>query len=153
MSRIVRRFAILIVCAAGLLPVTAAEAQWYGDGASRQPPFYPYEPQRGQPYAVEVAPGTYVIHHPGGRHADRVIKTRRVLHEEPLVIERRRVVHDPPKVMTRRRYAHRARAPRRHRHLAKTVRKLASHSKSARDPRRCRNHYSRPGPHEHPPHS
>jgi hypothetical protein len=46
----------------GLLPVTGTQAQWYSSyptaGANR----YGVPPQ--QPYAVEVAPNTYVIHRP-----------------------------------------------------------------------------------------
>ena len=68
MSRTARRLVLLALCAAGLAPVTAAEAQW--SGTSRQPPpLYPYELQPGQSYAVEVAPGTYVIHHPTSERA------------------------------------------------------------------------------------
>jgi hypothetical protein len=52
-------FAIL---AAGLLPMTAAQAQYYG--ASSQPPLYPYDAQSTQPYAIQVAPNTYVIQRP-----------------------------------------------------------------------------------------
>ncbi|MEJ2626188.1 MAG: hypothetical protein P8Z80_17180, partial [Pseudolabrys sp.] len=77
MNRIVRRLALrcafVAVCAAGLAPAMAAAAQWYdgqGDqGARRPPPLYPYELQPGQSYAVEVAPGTYVIHHPAQQWA------------------------------------------------------------------------------------
>lgn len=45
-----------------------AEAQWYSSVQSAPPPLYPYAPQGrtvSQPYAVEVAPGAYVIHRPG----------------------------------------------------------------------------------------
>jgi hypothetical protein len=52
-------FAIL---AAGLLPITVAQAQYYG--ASSPPPLYPYDAQSTQPYAVQVAPNTYVIQRP-----------------------------------------------------------------------------------------
>ncbi len=68
MSRTARRLVLLAVCAAGLAPVTAAEAQWSG-ASRRPPPLYPYELQPGQSYAVEVAPGTYVIHHPSSKRA------------------------------------------------------------------------------------
>lgn len=58
--------ALAIVAAA--LTGGAAEAQWYSSVQSA-PPLYPYAPQPGrtasQPYAVEVAPGAYVIHRPG----------------------------------------------------------------------------------------
>ena len=56
------RSSILILLAAVMTPA-AAQAQF----ASAQPaPLYPYAVQPGQPYAVEVAPGTYVIKRPGG---------------------------------------------------------------------------------------
>lgn len=47
----------------------AAQAQWYSSVQAAPQPLYPYAPQPGraasQPYAVEVAPGAYVIHRPG----------------------------------------------------------------------------------------
>ena len=58
--------AVLAVIAAGMLPVTAAQAQYYG-GTTQPAPLYPYAVQNSygvqadQPYAVEVAPNTYVI--------------------------------------------------------------------------------------------
>jgi hypothetical protein len=191
MSCTARHLVLLAVCAAGLVPVTAAQAQW--NGASRRPPpLYPYELQPGQPYAVEVAPGAYVIHRPSDqrvypyagprvgsvprrqhaapkstlkpkrthadrglieelrrRHAqraaklaakkaaqqaarqakkfadtdeaagllpDKVIHTKRIVREKPLVIETRRVVEDPPKVIERRYYVDDVPAPPRRRH-------------------------------------
>lgn len=48
--------------AAVLLPASAAQAQYYG--ATAPAPLYPYAAQPGQPYAVEVAPNTYVIQRP-----------------------------------------------------------------------------------------
>src|SRR5471030_3102205 len=54
-----RKLAVLVALAAFMLPVTAAHAQYYG--ASTQPPLYPYAVQGDQPYAVEVAPNTYMI--------------------------------------------------------------------------------------------
>lgn len=190
MTRTACRLAILALCAAGLAPVTAAQAQWQANGQSRRPaPLYPYELQPGQSYAVEVSPGTYVIHRPSnergyrgvsrrarqaapryraapkarvkprrthanralieelrrrdarrarlaaeraakraaklaakrkakraaqhagkstrksaGRKPDKIVHTRRVVRDKPLVIETRRVVQDPPKVITRRHY-------------------------------------------------
>ncbi len=141
MTRTVCRFAILTLCAAALLPATAAKAQWFGDGASRQsPPLYPYKPRPGQPYAVEVAPGTYVIHHPSARHAHPRIgrRTRPVVRyyragsapphaashhataDEPLRRDARRAA---PKVTTRRHYAKDARP----RHRARVAPKRAAH--------------------------
>ena len=54
------------------LGVGTAEAQWYSSVQSRPQPLYPYaQPNRtaSQPYAVEVAPGAYVIHRPGENNA------------------------------------------------------------------------------------
>jgi hypothetical protein len=50
---------------------SAAHAQWYytpAAPAARPAPLYPYELQPGQPYAIEVAPNTYVIQRPA-QHA------------------------------------------------------------------------------------
>ena len=52
--------ALLALCAGGLMPV-ATKAQGYD---TRPAPLYPYQLQPGQSYAVEVAPGRYVIHRP-----------------------------------------------------------------------------------------
>ena len=101
MSRIVCRLAIVVLCAAGLAPVSAAQAQWYGTVASRQPPpLYPYELQPGQSYAVEVAPGTYVIHHPSRRRAYPGASRR----SEPVA----RRHHAAPKLRPKRTHADRA---------------------------------------------
>jgi hypothetical protein len=56
------RLALFAIVVAGVLPTTAAQAQYYG--ASSPPPLYPYDAQRPQPYAIQVAPNTYVIHRP-----------------------------------------------------------------------------------------
>jgi hypothetical protein len=62
------KIAALAVVAAALTG-GAAEAQWYSSVQAKPQPLYPYAPQPGrtasQPYAVEVAPGAYVIHRPG----------------------------------------------------------------------------------------
>lgn len=56
---------IILAAIAAVLPVTAAQAQYYG--VTAQPaPLYPYAVQNpssmgGRPYAVEVAPNTYEI--------------------------------------------------------------------------------------------
>jgi hypothetical protein len=100
---------IVTIAAAVLLPAAAAQAQAY---ASAQPaPLYPYAVQPGQsykqPYAVEVAPGRYVIHrpatasafpyvrcvtecegaHPAERHVHRRAVERRPTHNDPALIE------------------------------------------------------------------
>jgi hypothetical protein len=56
MTRHSRQIAVLAVIAAGILPVAAASAQ--------PAPLYPYAVQQDQPYAVQVAPNTYVIQRP-----------------------------------------------------------------------------------------
>jgi hypothetical protein len=63
----------VILVLAALLPATAAQAQWYSSVDRKPPPLYPYAAQPQRPYAVEVAPNTYVIHRPrsGARHAPR----------------------------------------------------------------------------------
>ena len=58
-----RNAAMLVLAAAGLMPA-GAQAQWYSS-VSSQPPLYPYAVQPNRPYAVEVAPNTYVIQRPG----------------------------------------------------------------------------------------
>lgn len=101
------RLTILAAIAAALLPV-AAQAQY----ASAQPaPLYPYALQPGQPYAVEVAPGTYVIKRPSQTRAypyvscGRACETpppprkaapraaRRMTHNDPAVVEELRRRH------------------------------------------------------------
>ena len=49
---------LALLAIVAVMPASAA-AQIY---AAAPPPLYPYELQPGQPYAVEVAPGTYEIH-------------------------------------------------------------------------------------------
>jgi hypothetical protein len=60
MSRLSQTLFVLI--AAGLLSMTAAQAQYYGSASP--PPLYPYDAQSAQPYAIQVAPNTYVIQRP-----------------------------------------------------------------------------------------
>lgn len=61
-----RILATLATCTVGLALSPAAQAQWYYAPRvpAAPPPLYPYELQRGQPYAIEVAPNTYVIQRP-----------------------------------------------------------------------------------------
>jgi hypothetical protein len=59
----IRRYAIVVFAAAAMLPAAAAQAQWYSS-APAQPPLYPYGAPAQQPYAVQVAPNTFVIHRP-----------------------------------------------------------------------------------------
>ena len=60
------RIAALAVAAA-VVAAGPARAQYYSSVQQSPPPLYPYatQPRAAQPYAVEVAPGTYVIHRPG----------------------------------------------------------------------------------------
>jgi hypothetical protein len=60
-----RNAAVLFVIAAVLMPA-GAQAQWYSSAAS-PPPLYPYAVRTDRPYAVEVAPNTYVIQRPAAR--------------------------------------------------------------------------------------
>jgi len=64
-----RHLALLSVIAAGMLPVTAARAQLYGEAYVQPAPLYPYAVQQNQPYAVQVAPNTYVIKRPSHMRA------------------------------------------------------------------------------------
>jgi len=74
MTNLSRTFAGFAVLAASLLPVTAAQAQYYA-GTPQPPPLYPYVMQNSngvqtaQPYAVQVAPNTYVIQRPAPRRS------------------------------------------------------------------------------------
>jgi hypothetical protein len=57
-------FAVLVAAAAAMLPASFAHAQYYA--ATTPPPLYPYVMQNSgvqasQPYAIQVAPNTYVI--------------------------------------------------------------------------------------------
>jgi hypothetical protein len=100
------RALVSIAFAAALMPA-AAQAQY----ASAQPaPLYPYAAQPAQPYAVEVAPGTYVIKRPAQARAypyvscGRACETppprkrearpaRRMAHNDPALIEQLRRRH------------------------------------------------------------
>jgi hypothetical protein len=59
-----RRNVTFVLAVVALSPSTGALAQWYSSVDNRPQPLYPYVAQP-QPYAVEVAPNTYVIHRPG----------------------------------------------------------------------------------------
>jgi hypothetical protein len=87
MKPLARNLAIAAVAAFALAP-QGARAQWYSSypqgGAAPQ-----------QPYAIEVAPGTYVIRHPAephraaARHVERkpAEKARARVHNDPALIE------------------------------------------------------------------
>ncbi len=60
MSNNLRNLALIAAITGSLLPATAVHAQYYNSNA--QPaPLYPYVVQSERPYAVQVAPNTYVI--------------------------------------------------------------------------------------------
>jgi hypothetical protein len=69
MRRKSRHAAIFAVAAVVLLAGGAARAQWYSSAGQQPPPLYPYVKPSQQPYAVEVAPNTYVIHRPSEARA------------------------------------------------------------------------------------
>ena len=76
-----------IVAVAVLLPASLAQAQWYSSVGGRQPPLYPYAVQNpairaDRPYAIEVAPGTYIIKRPGEAHA-KPVRRRAAVKGEP----------------------------------------------------------------------
>jgi hypothetical protein len=132
MSNHSRPLALLAAIAAGLLPAASAQAQYYASTA--QPaPLYPYAVSTDRPYAVEVAPNTYVIQRPAASRAypytrgrasnpapepsapkfDRPPKPAdRALIEElrkrsPIkrtVINTKKIVHDEPVVVETKRY-------------------------------------------------
>lgn len=61
---------VVIAVLAAVAPLASAKAQYYASASP--PPLYPYEAHGSQPYAVQVAPNTYVIHRPGEeQHAAR----------------------------------------------------------------------------------
>jgi hypothetical protein len=101
------RVTILAAIAVALMPA-AAQAQY---ASAQQMPLYPYALQPGQPYAVEVAPGTYVIKRPAQTRnypyvsCGKACETppsprraepraaRRMTHNDPAVIEELRRRH------------------------------------------------------------
>lgn len=100
-----RPFAVLVVAAAVTMPA-AAQAQYYG-AAPQGAPLYPYAAQPSQPYAIEVAPGTYVIRrpqetqsHPYAERSSRGYRVeqarrsaRKVTRNDPAVVEELRQRH------------------------------------------------------------
>jgi hypothetical protein len=117
-----RPSALLAAAALCMLPVTAAQAQWYSSYPPAGANPYGVSPQR--PYAVEVAPNTYVIHrpakpraktqvrcvdceqpppvgeHPRRRHADRaLIDELAKRHVKTKVIHTTKTVREKPVVI------------------------------------------------------
>lgn len=59
------RAALFIALVAAASMPAMAQAQWIHTPSAKQPPpLYPYATQPNQAYAVQVSPGTYVIHRP-----------------------------------------------------------------------------------------
>lgn len=97
MTRVSRTLALFALAAAALLPAGGAQAQYYG-AAAQPAPLYPYAVPANQPYAVEVAPGTYEIRRPkaardypyasgAARRTDAPKAKRPVTRNDPAVIE------------------------------------------------------------------
>jgi hypothetical protein len=82
-----RTFAVFVGALFSLLPLAAAQAQWYSSY-----PQAPYSAPPQQPYAVEVAPNIYVIHRPEKPHNSHV---RKVDSEQPAAEPRHRTHNDP----------------------------------------------------------
>jgi len=104
MTRVSRTLALFALAAAALLPAGGAHAQYYG-AAAQPAPLYPYAVPANQPYAVEVAPGTYEIRRPkasrdypyasgAARRADAPKAKRPVTRNDPAVIEELRQRHN-----------------------------------------------------------
>lgn len=85
---------MLAVIAAGLVPAGAAQAQWYSSVPRQPAPLYPYAVPTDRPYAVEVAPGTYVIQRPAAARPAPVTR-QRPSDDTPPASERRRTKADP----------------------------------------------------------
>lgn len=126
-----RHFTFAAALAVSLLPAAGARAQWYSSVDVRPAPAYGYGVQ--QPYAVEIAPNTYVIHRSNGErsdpfvsrrthrappvadapvserprtHADRALieELRRHAHLKTKTIDTVKIVRDPPVVVEHKRY-------------------------------------------------
>jgi hypothetical protein len=131
MSNKSRHLAFALSVAAIVLPCTGARAQWYSSVDSKPAPLYPYAVQ--QPYAVEVAPNTYVIHrsnapgvhpYPGRRehmslgapatpaseprrtHADRALieELRKRSHIKTKIVNTTKIEREAPIIVEHKRY-------------------------------------------------
>lgn len=100
-----RTYRVLTACvlAAAIAPSTGAHAQYYGS-APTAAPLYPYAVQPGQPYAVEVAPGTYVIQRP-------TAPARIVREEQPRASSSRKATRNDPKLIDELRQRHAGKTP------------------------------------------
>ena len=100
-----RKLVLLAVIAAGMLPVTAANAHWDCRRCAHSVPHYPYAVrhhhyyavQHERPYAVELTPNIFAIpyrlpRYPyvsgfGGYAGRGIINTTRIVREAPVVVE------------------------------------------------------------------
>jgi hypothetical protein len=98
---VVRSFAVLAVAALVSVP---AQAQYYGT-SPQGAPLYPYAVQPIQPYAIEVAPGTYVIRRPREAQDDPV-RSRRAYRAEPTGRNARKMTRNDPAVVEELRQRH-----------------------------------------------
>jgi hypothetical protein len=69
MNRSSVKLAAVAVAAWSVFAMPSGQAQTYGAAYGGQPPLYPYAVQADQPYAIEVAPNTYVIRRPAASAA------------------------------------------------------------------------------------
>ena len=136
MIRRLRYFLVLVTVAVGLIPATAAQAQFTATFYGPPPPqaLYPAGRPAGQLRAAPRLRKSHASRRParvGTRqrrhalerrvgHSRRVVHTRRIVHEKPIVIETTRVVDDPPRVIERRHYIGESPAAGRGKRLAKT---------------------------------
>jgi hypothetical protein len=89
-----RHLALLAMIAAGLLPVTSAQAQYYRSSNAQPAPLYPYAVQADRALIEKLRKRAPVKR--------TVINTRKIARDAPVVVETRRVVDDPPRVIERR---------------------------------------------------
>lgn len=75
MTRVSQIVLAAVAAGAVLLPINAAQSQYYG--APAPAPLYPYAAQPGQPYAIQVAPNTYVIRRPGRTRSHSAARSSR----------------------------------------------------------------------------
>ena len=100
-----RPFLTLAVAAVVLMPASA-EAQYYG-AVPQGAPLYPYAVQPGQPYAIEVAPGTYEIRRAqGARHYPYAGEERRAPRAAPARRSERSAMRNDPAVIEELRQRH-----------------------------------------------
>lgn len=121
MKPLARNLAVAAIAAIAFAPA-GARAQWYSS-YPRQASAYPYGAQ--QPYAVEVAPGTYVIRHPKAERG-RAARAARAAHAAPEKA-RARVHNDPALIEELRR-----------RHAKHSVKRTAKHKAKHKVERRVK---------------